>query len=394
MRISGRSIAKVLFATAAALALLWFLYRVRSVVGLVVISAFLAVALGPAVDFFQRRRLPRAASILLVYLLIVLTLFAVGLMIVPPVVEETTQFVQDVPAYIDGVRGNPLLRQYDDRYGITEQLQRQAEGLPARLGQAVATLQSVTVGVFSTLFQLITVLVITLFLLLDGKRIAAFCFKQMTPEYERRARTIADDIYAAVGGYVIGAFSLALIAGVSTFVVLSILGVPFAIPLAVLMAFLDLIPMVGATAGGVLIAVAATFENFPTVLLAWVAFFVIYQQVENNFLQPIVYRKTVALAPLLVIVAVLMGGSLLGVLGALLAIPVAATVQILVKDFWHFSRHPGALLGADQSDPPGAAPERLTAGGDELTPDDELAHADQPAHRDPAAGRPREGVKP
>jgi predicted PurR-regulated permease PerM len=371
--VSGRSIAKVLFATAVALALLWFLYQVRSVLGLVAISVFLAVALGPAVDFFQRRRLPRAASILLVYLLIVLALFGVGLLIVPPVVEETTQFVQDVPGYIDGVRGNPLLRQYDDRYGITEQLQRQAEGLPARLGQAVATLQSVTVGVFSTLFQLITVLVITLFLLLDGKRIVAFAFQQMSPEHERRARTIADDIYAAVGGYVVGAFSLALIAGVSTFVVLSILGVRFAIPLAVMMAFLDLIPMVGATAAGVLIAVAAAFENFPTALIAWVVFFVIYQQVENNFLQPVVYRRTVALAPLLVIVAVLMGASLLGVLGALLAIPVAATVQILVKDFWHFSRHPGAVLGADHSDPPGDA-------------------AEEPAGGDTGAERPREGV--
>ena len=371
--ISGRSIAKVLFATMAALALLWFLYLVRSVVALVLISIFLAVALGPGVDFFQRRHLPRAASILVVYGLIFLALFGIGLLIVPPVVEETTQLVQNVPEYIDGARRNELIRDYDDRYGITARLQEQAANLPQRLGSAVATLQSVTVGVFSTLFQLVTVLVITLFLLLDGKSIAGFLFHQLEPEHERRARAIAANIYKAVGGYVTGAFALALVAGTVTFVVLSVLGVPFAVPLAVLMAFLDLIPLVGAPVAGVVIASIAAFQDFPTTLIVWGVFFVIYQQLENNVLQPFVYKRTVSLAPLLVIIAVLIGATLLGVLGALLAIPVAAALQILVKDFWHFRKHPGSEHGADHSDPPGEAAELASGGEDDQAAESERA---------------------
>ena len=349
--ISTRAILRVVFVLMATMAALYLLYRVRSVVGLVLISVFLAIALGPAVDFFNRRRVPRVASILIVYLLIFLAIFGVGLLIVPPVVSETTALAENVPRYIDELRRSEAIRAYDDRYDLTGRLQEQAGELPRRLGAAAGALQSVTVGVFSTFFQLITVLVMTLFLLLDGKAISNFVFQQLSARGERRAHTIAANIYKAVGGYVTGAFSIALLAGLSTFIVLSLLGVPFAVPLALMMGFLDLIPLVGATVAGVLIAIVCAFQDFPTTLIIWSVWFLVYQQVENNVLQPFVYRRTVALAPLLVIVAVLMGASLLGVLGALLAIPVAAALQILVKDWWHFHHHPTSPVGADHTEP-------------------------------------------
>ena len=122
--------------------------------------------------------------------------------------------------------------------------------------------------------------------------------------------------------------------GVSTYIVLSILGVPFAVPLAVLMAFFGLIPLVGSTIGGVLVAVVTLFADFPGDLIIWVVFVVVYQQLETNVLQPFVYRRTVNLHPLAVITAILIGSSLLGVLGALVAIPIAAAVQIALKDVW------------------------------------------------------------
>ena len=155
----------------------------------------------------------------------------------------------------------------------------------------------------------------------------------MNPERERRARALAANVYRAVGGYVTGAFAIALIAGFSAYLVLSILGVPFAVPLAVLMAFFDLIPLVGATIAGIIIALVTSLENFPTALIVWCVFFLVYQKMENNILQPFVYKRTVALHPLVVIIAVLIGASLLGILGALLAIPAAATVQLLAKDY-------------------------------------------------------------
>jgi hypothetical protein len=149
-----------------------------------------------------------------------------------------------------------------------------------------------------------------------------------------------------------------VIAGTGTYVVLKILDVPYAVPLAVLMAFLDLIPLVGATIGGVVIGIVAAIADFPTALIVWGIYFIVYQQIENNLLQPLIYRRTVAIHPLLVLVAVLIGGSQLGVLGALLAIPVAAGIQIVVKDWWRVRKLRIAVTGADSERPPSdVAPE-------------------------------------
>lgn len=329
---SLQTIARVFFTLVALAALTYLLYRVRSTIGLVLIAIFLAVALGPAVDLFDRRlRMPRGLAILGVYVLIALGIFGVGLLIVPPIVDQVDGLSGDIPGYLQDLRDNDTFREYDDKYDITVKLREQADNLPQRLGDAAGALQSVTVGAFSAIFQLITVLTITFFLLLDGSRIMDVVFRR-TRHREPRVRAVAGEIYRAVSGYVAGSLAIAAIAGVTTYVVLTLLGVPFAVPLAVLMAFLDLIPLIGATIGGALILLVTAFTDFPTATIVWGAFFILYQQVENNVLQPAVYRRTVDVPPLLVIVSILMGASLLGVLGALVAIPVAATIQILVRD--------------------------------------------------------------
>jgi len=374
--ISTRAVAKVLLVAVGVLCALYLLYLVRQVLAAVFIAVFIAVALGPAVDLVQRRRLPRALAILLVYIGLFLAIFGVGLLVVPPIVEGVNQFASDVPGYVDDIRTSETLRQYDDQYGITDQLQQQAQSLPGRLGDAAGALQAVTVGVFSAVFQLVTVLVMAFFFLLQGGRMAEFCFRQLRPEHERRARDVGAKVYKAVGGYVTGALTIAIIAGTSTYIVLSILGIGFAVPLAVLMGFLVLIPLVGATIGGVIIAIVTAFEDFPTALIVWTAFFVLYQQVENNVLQPFIYRRTVALHPLVVIIAVLMGASLLGVLGALLAIPVAATSQIIVKEAWALRRPPGAEAGGDQLE---------LSGGRDAGPAAAAASGEQPPRHSPDA---------
>jgi predicted PurR-regulated permease PerM len=143
---------------------------------------------------------------------------------------------------------------------------------------------------------------------------------------------LARRIYKSTAGYVAGAFSLAAINGLLSFVVLTILGVPFAVPLGVTMAFFGLIPLVGATIGGVLVALVTLVDDFPTSTIVWVLYLILYQQFENSVLQPTIYRKTVNVPPLAVIVAILIGSALLGIVGALVAIPVAAAIQILVRD--------------------------------------------------------------
>jgi predicted PurR-regulated permease PerM len=343
-QLSTRTIVRVFFTLVALVVLLYVLYLVRSVLGLLCIAIFLSVALGPAVDNARKLKLPRAASILATFLAMFLAIFMIGLIVVPPIVNEVEAFAGDVPSYITDIRSNKTLREYDDKYKITKKLEEQAKNLPSKLGQAAGALQAVTVGVFSTVIQLVTVLTITFFLLLDGGRIVNFILAQVRPERQDRVRQIAADIYSATGGYVAGALALATAAGISTYIVLSILGVPFAVPLAVLMAFFDLIPLVGSTIGGVLVGIVTVFGDFPGDTIIWVVYVVAYQQVENSVFQPFVYRRAVNLHPLAVITAILIGSKLLGVLGALVAIPIAAAIQIALKDIWQ--NRPSSVVGA------------------------------------------------
>jgi predicted PurR-regulated permease PerM len=170
---------------------------------------------------------------------------------------------------------------------------------------------------------------------------------------------ISEDVYRAVGGYVAGNVLISVIAGVGAYIVMTILDIPFAVPLAVLVGLFDLIPLVGSTIAGVIVGIVAAIVGFPGKLIVWVIYLVVYQQVENNVIQPVVYKKTVAIHPLIVIVAVLIGGSLLGILGALLAIPIAATVQIVVKEYWQYRRE--RLLPEGVQSPGPAQPEGGTA---------------------------------
>jgi predicted PurR-regulated permease PerM len=331
--LTTRQIARIFFTTVAFAALLFLLVQIRSTLLLLGIAIFLAVALGPAVDFFARR-LPRAASILLVYVLIFCVFGGVMSLIVPPVINGATDLSRDIPGFINDLRDNKTIRDFDNKYDITSKLQEQAQTLPAKLGDAAGALQSVATGVFNAAFQLLTILTMTFFLLLDGRRIANFLITRFGRHREERLRGIAERIYKSTAGYVAGALTITSINGILTFIVLSILGVPFAVPLAVMMSFFGLIPLVGATIGGVLILIVTLFTTDLSSAAIYAVFLILYQQVENNVLQPFIFKRTVNVPPLAVIVAILAGSSVLGVVGALVAIPIAAALQIVIKEFY------------------------------------------------------------
>jgi predicted PurR-regulated permease PerM len=269
-------------------------------------------------------------------------LFGLVLVLAPPIVDGVNRLVHNAPRYVRDIRDNDTLRDYDQRYHIVAKLEKQANKLPGTVRDAVGELETVTVGIFKRIFELITVLTIAFFLLLDGPRIADFLFRQLDPVRERRARAIAAGAVKAVGGYALGALAIAALAGLVSFVFMKIFGIPYAVPLAVQMAFFALIPLVGSAIGAIPIGIAAGLDSFPTELIVWVVFFLVYQQVESRVLGPFVYHRTVELHPLLAIVAVLAGASLLGILGALIAIPIAAIIQIVVKDWWRFRSLPAA----------------------------------------------------
>ena len=332
--LTTRQIARILFTTAGFLVLLYLLVQIRGTLLLLGIAIFLAVALGPAVDFFARRKLPRWAAILVVYVLIFCVFTGVLSLIVPPVINGATDLARDVPTYVDDLRSNRAIREFDNKYDITTKLRQEAEKLPERLGDAAGALQSIAAGTVNAAFQLLTILTMAFFLLLDGRRIANFIITRFGRHREERLRGIAERIYKSTAGYVAGALTITSINGILTFVVLSLLGVPFAVPLAVMMSFFGLIPLVGATIGGVLILIVTLFTDFPTATIIYGIFLIFYQQFENNVLQPFIFKRTVNVPPLVVILAILAGSSVLGIVGALVAIPIAAALLIVVKEFY------------------------------------------------------------
>jgi predicted PurR-regulated permease PerM len=348
VNVSARTVAKVILTAIFVVGGLYLLWLIRGVIGQLFISIFLAIALGPSVDFFQRRlRARRGIAILMTYISLLLAIAGIGLLVIPPIVDQTNKFVINVPEYIDQLNHNKTIRRYDDKYDITPKLKEQARKLPSHFGDAASALQSIAVGLFNAIITVVTVLVMTFFLLLDGKRAFEWGIRELGPARGPRARVIAEEVYRSVGGYVAGNLAISAIAGLSTYVVLILIDVPFAVPLAVLMAFLDLVPLVGASIAGGVIAIVAAIDGFPTELIIWVVFLIVYQQIENNLLQPLIYRRTVALHPLLVIVAILVGAALLGIVGALLAIPIAGAIQIVIRDWWTVRKSRAPLLAEE-----------------------------------------------
>jgi predicted PurR-regulated permease PerM len=275
--------------------------------------------------------------------------------IVPPLVTEGNNFARNVPEYArdvtNYVEDNERLREINQDYDVTSKLEEEAGKLPDKLGGAAKTLRDVGFGIVNSLFALITILVLTAFLLANGRRWVDGALATRPPEQAARLRRALDHMAEAVSGYVAGALLIGLIAGVSTYIVLSILGVPFRAPLALVAGLFSLIPLIGATIAAVLIGVVTLFENFPTATIIWAVWAIVYQQIENHLIQPQIQKRTVHVHPFITVVAVLCGATLLGVLGALVAIPSAASIQILLREYWDFRR-----MDVREEEPPETPP--------------------------------------
>jgi predicted PurR-regulated permease PerM len=334
--LSVRSIVRTVLVIVCVVLILYLLYMLRRPISWLLISTFLAVALSPPVNYLARS-MRRGYAITLVYLGLLLVPVLLIALIVPPLITEANHFAENVPQYADDVtkfvQENDRLRELNKDYDITSKLEEEAGKLPARLGGAAGTLRDIGFGIVSSLFALLTILVMTAFLLGSGHRWVDQIIASRPPEQRRRLRRSLENMAGAVSGYMAGALTIAMIAGIATFIVLTILGVPFSGPLAVVAGLMSLIPMVGATIAAILIGVVTLFENFPTATIVWTIWAIAYQQLENHVIQPQIQKRTVNVHPLLTIVAVLFGGTLLGVLGAIVAIPVAASIQILLREY-------------------------------------------------------------
>jgi predicted PurR-regulated permease PerM len=321
--------------------LLYIVLQVRQVLTWIVVGAFFAVALTPVVDWVQRRLLGgrrRALATFLVFFVVVVVFGAVIAAFAVPLVNEGTRFAGQLPGLIDDARsgrgpvGNLLERTSALEWVQNNQarISKFASGLTA---PAAGVLSGLATGIAGTL----TVFVLAYLMVLEGPKVVDGVINIFRPSTGERIRRVGADCAKSVTGYISGNLLISVICGGLTYVVLLILGVHFAGLIGLFVGIADLVPLVGATIGGVAAVLAGFIHSVPAGI-AVLVFFVLYQQLENHLLQPIVFARTVKLNPLTVIVAILIGAELLGILGALLAIPVASIIQVILRDVWDHRR--------------------------------------------------------
>lgn len=313
-------------------------WTLRQVLTLAVVAAFLAVVLSPPVNFLVRRGLRRGLATVGVFATLVVLLLVLGYAFLRPIYASGRRFATDLPRLVEEAkrgegRVGELVQRYNVEGFVEENAPRLRKSLDSSGGPVVRTLQRVANG----LFGIVTILVLAVFMLLEGPGLLSQITTALEPERARRLARIGADAAKAVTGYTAGNLAISLAAGSTSFVFLSLVGVPFALVLSLWVGVADLLPLIGATLGAI-----------PTVLIAFLhstgagvavlVYYVIYQQFENHFLQPAVMSRTVKLNPLWVLLAVLAGVELAGFLGALLAIPAAGVIQVVAGDLWEYRR--------------------------------------------------------
>ena len=342
-----RTVAAALLTAIIVLAALFLLWQVRTFVGWFVIALFLAAVLNPAVNWLQRRHrlIKRPLAIALTYLALIVVLLFVVVIFLPLLVDQINGFIKFVSTAAQAPEGptqyiKGLFKQ-NGLGGLVQRIDVQLSDLRKQLGGALGNLFSATgqiaISAASFLAALATVLTLTFFLILGSDRYVNAGVGLFAERHQSLVRRILGQAAGAVSGYVTGNLAISVICGVTTFVVLLVLGMPYAAPLALLVAVLDLVPLVGATLGGALLVIVGLFvEPWKAVVL--LVFVLIYQQVESNLLQPLVYSQAVQLNGLVILIALLVGGQLLGIPGALLAIPVAEMIRILITEISAYRR--------------------------------------------------------
>ncbi len=301
----------------------------QSVLILIGLAVFLAVGMEPAVAVLVRRRLPRWAAVLIVLVAILAILVGFLASAIPALVTQGTQIVANIPTWVRQANDNhSFLGRLNSQFGLEAKIESLLKTSGGGIADGVLGAGKV---VFSALANTLIVLVLTAYFLADMPRIRRLVYRLFPESRRPRAVLIGDDIAAKVGGYVLGNLIVSIIAGLLTFGWLLAFGVPYAFLLSIMVALLDLVPVVGSTIAGVVVALVALTVSLPVCLLT-IAFFVLYRLLEDYLLVPRIIGRAVEVPALVTVVSVLLGGALLGVIGALVAIPAAAAILLLVRE--------------------------------------------------------------
>lgn len=322
------------FGVIIALGLWHLLGRLSAVLTLIVVAFFLTLALDPIVQFLTRRDIKRPAAVAIVFAGVLVVFTLLGLLVVPPVIQQGTELVQEAPGYVDSVLDSRIVRQVDQDYQVVDKI---SEEFNKRLTDS-AFLSQVFGGVLGAgralvtgVFQFFTVMILTLFFLANLPKVKGAAFGMVPASRRTRVTSLSEEIMRRTGSYAIGQVAVATINAFLSWIMMTIVGIPYAAVLAVLVGVLGLVPMVGATLGAALVCTVAVFDE-PRKMIIALVYYIVYQQVENYVVVPRIMQRTVSVPGAVTVVAALAGAALLGLLGALLAIPIAAGLLLLYEE--------------------------------------------------------------
>lgn len=331
-RTAVRLVLVVLLTTMAVVLALWLLYRLQTIVVWSIVALFLSIGLKPAVDWLERRRVPRALAILTAYLGVLLLFAAFVAMATPSLIQQGTQLLQTLREQ-GGIGGAAEgLASHFGFGAVVHTIRPQLDALPAQIAGSVGSFSTVTSSTISTVSGVLSVAVLAFFFLYDGAQVVDAGVRLLPERHQRRTARILRDSAGAISGYIRGNLAISVIAGLSALAGMLVLGIPYALPLSVVLAVLDLIPMVGATLGAIPVVLAALTVS-PLKAVIMLAYVIVYQQIESHVLNPLIYGRRDQLPPLVVFLAFLMGSLLFGIVGALIAVPTASIIRILVREW-------------------------------------------------------------
>ncbi|MEA2310743.1 MAG: hypothetical protein QOE28_711 [Solirubrobacteraceae bacterium] len=328
-----RSILTALGVLVAVVAAIEFMLLAQAALTLVMVALFLALALNPAVEALQRRGLGRGTAIAAVYVAGVGIIVVLGFVIIPPLVDQISKLVTALPGLVDDLtKGHGPLGSLERKYHVVERVRSATTGQSAGglLGQAGSAFTAVE-GIAATAFGAIIIAFLTFFMLLEGPEWRERCTDLLPDSSRSSVERIGAGVYRSVGGFVTGNLVASLLAGLVALIIMLVVGVPYAVPIALFVAIIELVPYVGPIVATFVVTAVALTVGTTSALVALVLLLV-YHAIEGHTLRPILYGRAVQLSPLAVIIAILIGTEIAGVLGALVAIPVAGSVQVIIRE--------------------------------------------------------------
>lgn len=310
---------KTIIFTVVLLMSLWVVVQIRDIIILLFVSFVLMAALTPIIDKLEQKRIPRTIAILIIYAVLLSIMTLIGTLIVPPLVNQTVHLVSGLPAYIQSIAPEANIQ-------INTILQ---QIIPVGGGVIRFSL-----GVFTNIIAFVTFLVFTFYFLLERKKLNGYLNKMIGKEAGKRFFHIVEEIEFRLGAWVRGELLLMLTIGILTYVGLTIIGINYALPLALIAGLLEIVPIVGPIISAVP-AILVGLTVSPGFALVVVALYIIIQQLENSVVVPAVMRKAVGLSPLITILALMIGARLAGIGGALLSIPLVLVLDVVVRHLLH-----------------------------------------------------------